>query len=61
MKNQWHLRVFTKFKDSFPFERKQEHEFNGISQSKIKIVIYSKIVQKSLEYMAKPQSVMLTK
>ena len=48
MKNQWHLRVFTKFNDSFPFERKQEDEFYGISRSKIKIVIYTKIVQKKL-------------
>ena len=61
MKNQWHLRVFTKFNDTFRFGRKQEDEFYGISRSNIKIVIYTKIVQKELEYEAKALSVMLTK
>ena len=61
MKNQWHLRVFTKFDDSFPFEREEEDEFYGISQSKIKIVFYIKIVKKGLEYVARELSVVLTK
>ena len=61
MKNQWHIRVFTKFADSFPFEREQEDEFYGVSQNKIKIVIYTKILQKDLEYVARELSIMITK
>ena len=53
MKNQWHIRVFTNFVDRFPFEREQEDEFHGISKNQIKIVIYAKILQKSLEYVAR--------
>ena len=45
----------------FLFEREQEDEFHGISQNKIKIVIYTKILQKGLEYVARELSVMLTK
>ena len=61
IKNQWQLILFTKFTDSFPFEREQEDEFYGISQIKIKIVIYIKIVKKGLEYVARELSVVLTK
>ena len=61
MENQLLLRVFTKFNDSFPFERKQEGEYYEISRSKINIVIYTKILQKGLEYVARELSVMLTK
>ena len=45
----------------FLFEREQEDEFHGISQNKIKIVIYTKIIKKGLEYLARELSVMLTK
>ena len=45
----------------FRFEREQEDEFHKISQNKIKIVIYTKILQKGLQYVAKELSVMLTK
>ena len=45
----------------FLFEREQEDEFHGISQNKIKIVIYTKILQKGLEYVARELSVMTTK
>ena len=59
--NRWQLRVFTKFDDSFLFEREQEDEFHRISQNQIKIVLYTKILQKGLEYVARELSVMLTK
>ena len=45
----------------FLLEREQEDEFHGISQNKIKIVIYTKIIKKGLEYLARELSVMLTK
>ena len=45
----------------FLFEREQEDEFHEISQNKIKIVIYTKILQKGLEYVARELSVMITK
>ena len=60
MKNRWHLRVFTKFNDSLPFEREQEDEVHGISQSKIKIVIYAKILQ-TRRLAACTQAVVITK
>ena len=45
----------------FLFEREQEDEFHGISQNTIKIVIYTKKLQKGLEYVARELSVMITK
>ena len=45
----------------FPLEREQEDKFHGISQSKIKIVIYTKLLQKGLEYVARELSVMITR
>ena len=47
------LKGFSIFDDSFPFQRGQEEKFQETSREKeIRVVIYPKILQKSLEYVA---------